>query len=180
MKKIILLIGTSGSGKTEMGKYIELFGGKKIVTHTTRDKRKGEIDDISYYFVSKDKFEEPNMFEKTEYVGNFYGTSEDEIYNKLKESDTLYVVVEKNGLLAYKEFFKDKDIKVISIFLYTSKRKLKSRMFKRGDNIKDIKKRLKNIDNSNELEAKDLADYIIKNDKLNKTKKKILKISGLI
>ena len=36
----------------------ELFGIKKVVTHTTRDKRVGEVQGIDYHFVSKEKLED--------------------------------------------------------------------------------------------------------------------------
>ena len=55
---MIILIGPSASGKTEIAKkLISLFNFKKFVTSNTRSKRVNEVDGVDYYFLTKDAFE---------------------------------------------------------------------------------------------------------------------------
>ncbi len=82
----LILTGASGSGKSTLitnllGLYSQVF--TLTISHTTRKKRQGEIENFHYYFtndfefldmISKDKFLE---FEKVH--GNYYGTSTAEI-----------------------------------------------------------------------------------------------------
>ena len=54
---MLVLIGPSASGKTEIAKIlIRDFGMKKLVTYTTRPARPGEQDGIDYHFVTVDEF----------------------------------------------------------------------------------------------------------------------------
>ena len=47
---MLVFIGASASGKTEIVKIlIRDYGFNKIITHTTRKKRKNEIDGIDYH-----------------------------------------------------------------------------------------------------------------------------------
>ena len=83
---MILLTGPSASGKTEIAKELfKLFGIKKVVTHTTRDMRVGEVQDVDYHFVSKEEFlklkDEDAFVETTFYNNNYYGTSKKELGN---------------------------------------------------------------------------------------------------
>ena len=76
---MIVLIGASASGKTEVAKtLIAKKGFSKIVTYTTREIRPSEVNGVDYHFVTKEKFLElknDNFFlETTTYNNNFYGT----------------------------------------------------------------------------------------------------------
>ena len=54
---MIILVGASASGKTEIAKLIiKKYGFKKMVTTTTRPMRAGEVADIDYHFISKEEF----------------------------------------------------------------------------------------------------------------------------
>lgn len=84
---MIILIGPSASGKTEIAKYlISTFSFNKFVTTTTRTPRVGEINDVDYHFINKDKFNDlvsNNKFiEYVNYNDNFYGTTLEEIDDK--------------------------------------------------------------------------------------------------
>ena len=74
---MILLVGASASGKTEIAKYLQAhYGIKKVITHTTRPMRSGERQDVDYHFVSKEQFDqlkkEDSFVETTHYNGNEY------------------------------------------------------------------------------------------------------------
>ena len=81
---MIILVGASASGKTEVAKYLKQhYGIKKVVTHTTRSMRTNEVDGVDYHFVDKQTFlalKNQNYFvEVTNYNNNYYGTSRDEV-----------------------------------------------------------------------------------------------------
>lgn len=137
---MVILIGPSASGKTEIAKkLISNFGYKKFVTTTTRNKRVGEIDGVDYYFISVDEFKENlanNKFiETTIYNNNYYGSFKSEM------GDNKVLIVEPNGLKAFQSL---NDPHIISFFIDSSEDDRYERMIKRGDEINDIKRRLHN------------------------------------
>ena len=84
--KIVALMGKAGAGKdailrTIMEKYGEEFAG--IVSCTTRPPREGEIDGISYHFLTNEDFTERlldgDMIEAVVFRDWCYGTSYDSL-----------------------------------------------------------------------------------------------------
>ena len=56
---MIVLVGASASGKTELAKQLyQTYGYKKCITTTTREPRKNEVDGIDYHFLSQETFDE--------------------------------------------------------------------------------------------------------------------------
>ena len=99
---MIVLVGASASGKTEVTKVLaKKYDFKKFITHTTRPIRQGEINDVDYHFVTKQKFEElikqDYFIEYTIYNGNYYGTWKKEI------DDNKVVAIDINGLNSFKK-----------------------------------------------------------------------------
>ena len=139
---MIILIGASASGKTEIAKCLARdYGIKKVTTHTTRAMREGERQDIDYHFVSEKKFlameKEGKFVETTLYNGNHYGSSKDEIgLDKC-------VVLDPEGL---KSFFALKEKTIVSFFLLAPKEIRRKRMEGRGDSPASIAKRLEGDD----------------------------------
>lgn len=155
---MIILIGPSASGKTEIAKYlISKYSFKKFVTTTTRKPRVGEINDVDYHFISKGKFEElvnNNKFiEYVNYNDNFYGTTLEEI------DDHKVLILEPKGLIAFKKI---NNPKIISFYIDANSETRKERMILRQDDPQDIIKRLKNDDTYFE-DAKKEASFIIEN-----------------
>lgn len=76
---MIVLVGPSGSGKSELAKSLFRYKNmSKVITATTRKARIGEVNLEDYYFLSEKKFDEcvkENKFiETTSYNGYRYGT----------------------------------------------------------------------------------------------------------
>ena len=74
---MIILIGPSASGKTEIAQILEKkYNLKKVITHTTREKRINEKENVDYYFVSKDTFldmiTQNKLVEYSFYNNNYY------------------------------------------------------------------------------------------------------------
>lgn len=157
---MILLVGASASGKTEVAKMLmKKYGIVKAITHTTREKRLGEKNAVDYFFVSKEEFlkmKENDMFvETTIYNNNFYGTSKAEI------NDGKVVVVDASGLKAFNDFGSSR---VVTFLLEAKESTRRHRMQGRGDPEEKIKERLKNDRVSFNKEKIDKTDFVIDTD----------------
>ena len=54
MRNIIVLVGKAATGKDEIETQLEKnFGVRRLVSHTSRPKRDGEVDGENYYFTTK-------------------------------------------------------------------------------------------------------------------------------
>lgn len=175
-KKIYVLMGASGSGKTTIGNYLKELGLPEIISHTTRPKREGEVDGVTYYYVTKEEFDKIEKVEQVQYGENFYCISKAEIDNKLNASDRLFVICDVNGMEQVKAHYPDE---VVVIYLYTSLKEMKHRMKKRGDSIENIKVRIQYAKKTQELDNGKYADFKIKNRDLKKTKRIVRKIIQL-
>jgi guanylate kinase len=158
---MIILVGASASGKTEVAKMLgKLFQMRKVITHTTRPMRENEKDGVDYYFVTKEEFvslKKMNFFvETTDYNGNFYGTSHKEL------EDNKVLIVDPNGL---KSFVKLKDPRIVSFFMNATKETRRVRMIKRGDSIEDAIKRIATDDTKFNEQTMHKCDYIIDSEK---------------
>lgn len=123
-------MGASASGKTEVAKMLgKLFHIKKVVTHTTRAMRPGEVDGIDYNFVTRDEFlnlkNNDYFIETVEYNGNFYGTSKKEL------STNKVLIIEPTGLKPIKAL---NDKNIVVFFMQASRSVRRERMIARGDN----------------------------------------------
>ena len=154
---MLILVGASASGKTEIAKRLgAVFNIKKAVTHTSRLPRKGEINHIDYHFVSPEEFvklkEEGAFVETTFYNGNYYGCSKKEI------AKDKVVVVDPVGLSS---FLALNDPSIISIFLVCDEKVRFKRMQGRGDEEDSIIQRIATdqVDFANPILKK--ADFTI-------------------
>ena len=108
---IIALLGASGSGKSTLENELATkFGYKKIVSHTTRKQRVGEVNGKDYHFIDNEIFNgalERGLFaEYEEYSQNrFYGTLKTDY-----TSGNKVVVLTPNGFRQLKRNCKDDDI----------------------------------------------------------------------
>lgn len=164
---LIVFSGPSGVGKgTVRKKVFEKIGDKLYysISMTTRAMREGETNGVEYYFVSKDKFmselEVGNVLEYNEYVGNFYGTPKDIIFEKINQGIDVVLEIDVNGARQIKE----KVPNCLSIFVAPpSFEALKERLIGRNtDSDEIIQKRLNAA--KKEIALADLYDYIVIND----------------
>jgi guanylate kinase len=173
-KVIYTILGPSGSGKTTLGNYINnKLNIPECISTTTREKREGEIEGQTYYYVNKKKFDELEKVEEVEYAGNHYCLTKKEIEEKLEENDRIFVIMDKHGIEQMKKLYPDK---TRVIYVYVNPIILIKRMFDRGDSLKNIFSRVWNAIKTGELTNHYFADHIIRNYKLKKAKKKIKKI----
>lgn len=115
---IICIIGKSCSGKTTLtNNLVAKYGLKKIVTSTSRPRRKGEIDKIDYNFYDyetmKKDIEVGKYIEWAEFNGWLYGTKLADI----DVEDDSIIVLNPEGYKKIKTMFKNK---VLGIYLKPS------------------------------------------------------------
>ena len=152
-KYLLLVSGPSGVGKDSiMNQILHKFN--KIVTHTTRPKRAGEVEGKSYFFTTVDKFKEGiKNNEFVEYIegfsGKFYGTKKETIKNALNGEKPALAIVDVDGAKSIKDNLKnDPQINVLSVFFRPPSEEplkvLEARLNKRGsETAESIQTRLK-------------------------------------
>ena len=156
---MLVMIGASASGKTEIAKrLIEKYGFKKMITYTTRDKRPGEIDGVDYHFLTTEQFKErlaQNFFLETViYNHHYYGTAfKDTDSNKVlivdpQGANVLYEKMNGQNLYCYIESSENLRIK---------------RMESRGDHLRDIQRRIEKDRKRFDKQNLTHIDHVIQN-----------------
>lgn len=172
---LIVISGPSGAGK---GTVISRLKEKNddfwlSISMTSREIRTNDIPDKTYFFVSKEEFEErikKDIFlEYAEYNGNYYGTPKDKINEKLNEGYDVILEIEIQGALKVKELVPD----AIFIFILPpSMKELKRRLVNRGTDSKEkILSRFKTA--YQEINEVTKYNYVVINDDVDKASDKV-------
>lgn len=148
--------------KANLHKKVKPIGDKKVtkevVSHTTREKRKGEIHGIHYHFVTLEEFEKLQKYEETVYNGDHYGLTVSAVEEVLRFSEIAVVVVDQRGVFNIRKLTHD----IKSVFIKTDLDTMEAHMRMRGDSEENIQKRLRNAINNGELECPE-ADFVVDN-----------------
>ena len=179
---MIIISSPSGAGKTTLCKKITSLD-KNIflsISYTTRKKRESENDGEHYKFIDNKKFQnmKKNKFflESAKVFGNSYGTPLKEIVNKIKIGKDVLFDIDWQGAKQIRKKFPEY---VVDFFIMPPNiNELRRRLIVRGqDDIKIVNKRMKMaFDEMNHYEE---YKYVLINDNLNRTVKKIKKIIKL-
>lgn len=135
---MIVLVGASASGKTEVARRLfKDYGYRKVVTTTTRNPRDNERDGVDYHFIGKKRFDDLRKLsafvEVTHYGDHYYGIQK-------KDIDRYgVVIVDPNGANALVDAL-DEDACVVLV--ETDETIRENRMLHRGDSIEATRKRL--------------------------------------
>lgn len=176
--KLFVLSGPSGVGKGTLAKMIKERNAADValsVSCTTRAPRDGEVDGVDYFFLSREEFLQRannNLFyEYSEHFDNFYGTPKDYVEKSLENKSVLLEIDVNGG-----ELVKKQCPEAVLIFLKApSVEALRDRLVHRNtESFEKIEKRLSRLDYEYGLE-KDY-DYVVINDKLEKTYKELMEI----
>lgn len=178
MRKIILIAGPSGAGKTTISHYLqEKYQIPRVITHTTRPMRTDE-DQQSYYFETDRSFARLHFFEHVKYGAYQYGSSHEALNSAWQKNNIVSLIVDIAGVRSYLAALGKR---VYFLYVTTSSPDiLRERLIHRGDKPETIKKRL----SGKELNAlpTDLRPqaHIIVNDHWQKTKNQLdILINGL-
>jgi len=115
-----VVTGPSGVGKTTiMERVLERDDQLTYsVSHTTRDKRPGEVNGEDYYFVDREKFEgcrdDGRFLEWAEIYGDYYGTSREEIEKIKSEGRDPFMDIDVQGA---EQLRKDSSLYGVFVFL---------------------------------------------------------------
>lgn len=172
---LIVVSGPSGVGKGTVCKRL-LNDNDKIslsISATTREARTGEIDNVSYFFVNKERFEK--MVENEEFLeyayvhGNYYGTPKKNVIEKIENGSDVLLEIDIQGALKVKEIYPEG---VFIFILPPSMDELKKRIINRGTETDEaIEKRF--MAAYKEIEYVFKYDYAVFNDKIESAVKKI-------
>lgn len=135
---MIVCVGASASGKTELAKMLyKAYGYKKCVTTTTREKRFGEENGVDYHFLSKSEFlnliDQDAFFEVTTYNKHLYGIQKKDVFSRGM------IIVDPSGANKLIDQLKNE---VFVVFVKASETVRRKRMIERGDDPQIIEKRI--------------------------------------
>lgn len=166
MGKLFVITGPSGAGKDSVIYKSKDLGLKfaQVITTSTRESRNGESEGHPYYFIKREQFEEKvkagELIEWAEVYGNLYGSTKEEVDNKLKDNAVVIVKVDPQGARTYKKMIPN----CTTIFIMPpSYEYLEKRLVNRETDSKEvIKQRL--ITAKRELENLLDWDYLVVNE----------------
>ena len=140
-RKVFVLTGNTGTGKTTVANYLnEFYEMPKVITHTTRPPREGEIDQVDYYFESEQSFKENHYLESVAYANYRYGSSYEGLERAWEKSPLITIVLDTAGAKTYSEKLGDE---AVVIFLTVTKPdEILGRLSKRGDNLEETRRRM--------------------------------------
>lgn len=166
---LLVISGPSGVGKGTV--LHDLMNTQEnlvySVSATTRKKRDGEIEGVSYFYKSHEEFEKmisEDKFLEYAYVhNNYYGTPKDFVEKKISEGKIVVLEIDVQGAVNVKS---NTDNAVFIFLAPPSLSELKNRIVGRGTETEnDINLRMNNA--RKELQYIQYYDYLVINDHIN-------------
>ena len=169
MKKegiLLVISGPSGSGKGVLvQKILSLRTDIGLsVSATTRAPRTGEVNGVSYHFMTKESFRERldagDFLEYNEYAGNYYGTPKSEVVSRIAGGTSMILEIDVHGAMNIKRQYPGAVLLMIAPPDYPT---LEKRLRGRGDDVPEevIRKRLSAA--KDELAQRPGYDYLVIN-----------------
>ncbi len=163
---LFIVSAPSGAGKTSLLKaLVETEERVRVsISHTTRPKRPGETDALDYHFVAQDTFtgmvEAGAFLEHAEVFGNYYGTSEAGIRERMEQGNDVILEIDWQGAQQVRACFPG----TVSVFILPpTPEALRQRLGNRGqDSEAVIQRRLGEA--REEMSHYPEYDYIVVND----------------
>lgn len=174
---LVVISGPSGAGKGTICKaLLEESDFWISVSATTRQPRKGEIDGVNYYFLSKEDFEERRLkddfLEYAEVYGNYYGTPKSKALEAINNGNDVILEIDIQGALKVKESYPEG---VFIFILPPSMEELKQRIINRGSETPEsLMTRFKSA--YKEINYVSKYNYAVVNDTVEEAVKKIQSI----
>ncbi len=172
---LFVVSAPSGAGKSTLCRKLlnRMPDIKLSVSYTTREPRKGEVNDVDYTFVSREKFRK--MIDKGEFAewamvhGNLYGTSIKRVKELNRRGYDIILDIDIHGAVQLR---KSHEGAVYIFILPPSMEALEKRLVNRKtDSDETIRNRLDNA--KAEISQYENYDYIIINDRIDKAYKEL-------
>ena len=175
---LFIISAPSGAGKTSLVRSICNRCDFLVpsISFTTRKKRKSEVNNKDYYFISKEVFDrkvnDDEFLECQQVYGNYYGTGINETSNLLRDGKDVILEIDYKGMMSVKQIFPQ----AISIYIVPpSLESLRQRLGDRGQDTDEvINHRMKS--STHELVFSKFADYVIVNDNFTKALRELFNI----
>lgn len=178
MQSVFIISAPSGSGKSTLVNrlLLEVKHLRFSVSYTTRKPRGQEKHGESYYFVSREDFEERlergEFLEHAQVFGNYYGTHQSERDLAHEAGCDLVLDIDVQGARQ----LKGKILDAVSIFILAPSREiLEQRLRQRGEDAEEvIQRRLR--DAAAEIRNYQLYDYVLVNREVEESAKTLCSI----
>lgn len=138
---LYIISAASGTGKTSLVKALlaQMNGIGVSVSHTTRKPRPAEVNGQDYHFVDHARFEEMigvgDFLEHAEVFGNYYGTSEAAVKERLNAGQDVILEIDWQGAQQVRRLMPE----CVGIFILPPSRDaLLSRLQGRGSDAADV------------------------------------------
>ena len=163
---LFIVSAPTGAGNTSLVReLIESLDGIQVsVSHTTRERREGEVDGVNYHFVDVPAFEamieHGDFFEYARVFDNYYGTSRRSVEAMLAAGQDVILEIDWQGARQVRKQLPD----AVSVFILPpSREELERRLASRGtDEHAVIARRMR--DAVEEMTHHDEYDYLVIND----------------
>ncbi|MDZ7851535.1 MAG: guanylate kinase [Halomonas sp.] len=163
---LFIVSAPSGAGKTSLVReLVESLDGIQVsVSHTTRERREGEVNGVNYHFVDVPAFEamieHGDFFEYARVFDNYYGTSRHSVEAMLAAGQDVILEIDWQGARQVRQQLPD----AVSVFILPpSREELERRLASRGtDEHAVIARRMR--DAVDEMSHHDEYDYLVIND----------------
>lgn len=173
---LIIISGPSGVGKDSVITRIRHLDPSisLSISATTRSPRFGEVGGISYYFLSKEEFENKiknsEFLEYAEYCENYYGTLKRPIDRAIRSGKKIILKIEVQGAFVVRDFYPG----CLSVFIIppnmaTLRERIASRNLDDGHSV-DL--RLKKAEY--EISQSKYYDFVVENDTIDTCARRIL------